>query len=220
MHRRAAVGVVLVATVVVASLAVSPTATFATLSALADDPVAFGVALVACYLLRPLVAWPTTLVAVVVGYGYGVAVGIPVALAGAVLTSMPVFAAGRYFGDSEDNPLSWLAPGERFLAAAGEYFDATGDFRGVTAARLAPLPADAVTATAAMTGVSLPAFCAATVVGELPWTVAAILVGSSLSTLSADGVGAVDPRLVVGLGIAATILLAGPLYRRVAVGSD
>jgi uncharacterized membrane protein YdjX (TVP38/TMEM64 family) len=218
MHRRAFVAVALVAIVVVASLSVSPTATFAAIERVAGDPVLFGVAVVACYLLRPLVAWPTTLVAVVVGYGYGVAVGVPVGLAGAVLTSMPVFATGRYLGDGEDNPLSWLAPGERFLAAARSYFETTGDFRGVMAARLAPVPADAVTATAAMTGVSLPAFAAATVVGELPWTIAAVLVGSSLSSLTTHGVGAVDLRLVVGLAVAAVVLLAGPLFRRVAVG--
>lgn len=217
MHRRAAVGVALVATVVVASLAVSPTATLSALDAVADDPLAFGGCLLAVYLLRPLVAWPTTLVSVVVGYGYGVALGVPVGLAGAVLTSMPAFAAGRYFGDGDDNPLSWVAPGERFLDAARSYFDTTGGFRGVTAARLAPLPADAVTATAAMTGVSLPAFAAATVVGELPWTVAAVLVGSSLATLTTEGLGAVDARLVVGLAIAAAVVVAGPLYRRVTV---
>ncbi|NHN41391.1 VTT domain-containing protein [Halorubellus sp. JP-L1] len=218
MHRRALVGVAVVAAVVVASLAVSPSATLAALDGVADDPVLFGGALVVCYLLRPLVAWPTTLVAVVVGYGYGVALGVPVGLAGAVLTSMPAFAAGRYFGDGDDNPLSWVAPGERFLDAAGEYFESTGGFRGVTAARLAPLPADAVTATAAMTGVSLPAFVAATLVGELPWTIAAVLVGSSLSTLSMHGVDAVDARLAVGLAVAAALVIAGPFYRRVAVG--
>jgi uncharacterized membrane protein YdjX (TVP38/TMEM64 family) len=217
MHRRAVVGVALVATVVVASLAVSPSAALSTLDAVAGDPVAFGVALLAVYLLRPLVAWPTTLVSVIVGYGYGVVLGVPVGLAGAVLTSMPAFAAGRYFGDGGDNPLSWVAPGERFLDAARSYFDTTGGFRGVTAARLAPLPADAVTATAAMTGVSLPAFAAATVVGELPWTVAAVLVGGSLATLTTDGVGAVDVRLVAGLAIAAAVVAAGPLYRRVTV---
>jgi len=218
MHRRALVGLAVVAAVVVASFAVSPSATLAALSAVVDDPVLFGVALVVCYLLRPLVAWPTTLVAVVVGYGYGVPLGVPVGLAGAVLTSMPAFAAGRYFGDGDGNPLSWVAPGERFLDAAGEYFETAGDFRGVAAARLAPLPADAVTATAGMTGVSLPAFVAATLVGELPWTIAAVLVGSSLSSLSMHGVAAVDARLVVGLAVAAGLVLAGPMYRRVAVG--
>jgi uncharacterized membrane protein YdjX (TVP38/TMEM64 family) len=217
MHRRTAVGVALVATVVVASLAVSPGAMLSALDAVAGDPVVFGVALLAVYLLRPLVAWPTTLVSVVVGYGYGIALGVPVGLAGALLTSMPAFAAGRYFGGGDDNPLSWVAPGERFLDAARSYFDTTGGFRGVTAARLAPLPADAVTATAAMTGVSLPAFAAATVVGELPWTIAAVLVGNSLATLTTDGLGAVDVRLVAGLAIAATIVVAGPLYRRVTV---
>lgn len=218
MHRRALVAFALVVVVAVASLAVSPGATMATLDALTADPLLFALALVACYLCRPFVAWPTTLLAVVVGYGYGVALGVPVGLLGAVLTSMPVWAAGRYLGDGGGNPLAWLAPGERFLDAAGAYFETTGDFRGVTAARLAPLPADAVTATAAMTGVSLPAFVAATLVGELPWTVAAVLVGASLSSLSADGVGAVDVRLVAGLAVAAAIVLAGPLYRRVAVG--
>jgi|AntDeeMinimDraft_4_1070355.scaffolds.fasta_scaffold00071_32 uncharacterized membrane protein YdjX (TVP38/TMEM64 family) len=218
MHRRALVGFALLATVAIASLAVSPAATMEALDALTADPFLFALALVACYLLRPLVAWPTTVLAVVVGYGYGVALGIPIGLLGAVLTSMPIWAAGRYLGDGDANPLAWITPGERFLDAASTYFETAGDFRGVTAARLAPLPADAVTATAAMTGVSLPAFVAATLVGELPWTIAAVLVGSSLSSLTTDGMGAVDARLVVALAIAATLLLAGPFYRRIAVG--
>lgn len=218
MHRRAVVAAVIVAVVAGASLAVSPSATLALLESLTTDPVRFGVAIALCYALRPLVAWPTTLVAVVVGYGYGIAFGIPIALAGAVLTSAPAFAVGRYFGNDDGNPLSWLAPGERFLDAVDAYFETTGDFRGVTAARLAPIPADAVTAAAAMTGVSIPAFVAATLVGELPWTIAAVLVGNSIGSLTTHGVDAVDLPLVLGLAIAAAVVLAGPLYRRVALG--
>jgi uncharacterized membrane protein YdjX (TVP38/TMEM64 family) len=218
MHRRALVAGGLLAVVLAASLLVSPAATLARLDALADDPVRFGVAIALCYAIRPFVAWPTTLVAVAVGYGFGVVYGLPIALAGAVVTSIPPFVAGRYFGTDDGNPLAWFAPGDRFLDAASAYFDATGDFRGVTAARLAPIPADAVTATAGMTRVSPLAFAAATVVGELPWTLAALLVGQSLDSLTAGGVTAVDPRLVLGLAIAAAIVLAGPLFQRVAVG--
>jgi len=218
MHRRALAAFAALAAVVAASLLADPAATLSVLDALADDPVLFGAALAGCYLCRPLVAWPTTLLAVVVGYGYGLPLGVPIALVGAVLTSMPTFAAGRYVGDGAGNPLSWLAPGERLLDAAGEYFETAGGFRGVTAGRLVPLPADAVTAAAAMTGVSLPAFVAGTLVGELPWTVAAVLVGASLSSLSTAGVAAVDAELVAGLAVAGGILVAGPIYRRVAVG--
>ncbi|WP_121822516.1 TVP38/TMEM64 family protein [Halostella salina] len=204
--RRTVAGAAVLGAVVAASLLSSPATAIDAAERAAADPLLFGVLLLGLYLVRPFLAWPTTLVAIVAGYGYGVAVGVPVALAGAVLTSMPPFLGVR-----------WMAGGEGFWGRLGDagdrFFGSTGHVRGVTAARLLPIPADAVTCTAAASGVSLPAFAVGTVFGELPWTVAAVLLGSSAESIAARGLGEVGLPLVAACLVAAAVLLAGPAYQ-------
>jgi len=197
----------LVAAALLAAALHSPERLLATAEATAADPLLFGGVVLALYLLRPLVLWPPTLVAVVVGYGFGVVVGVPVALAGAVVTSVPPFLVARWLGRD--------APTVARLRDAGEgFFEATGPVRGVTAGRLAPVPADAVTCAAAVSGVSVRELAAGVLVGELPWTVAAVAVGASLATLTTDGLAAGGLRLGALGTVAALALLAGPAYRR------
>ncbi|WP_267640332.1 TVP38/TMEM64 family protein [Haloarchaeobius amylolyticus] len=218
---RALAGAALVALVVAASLLTSPDAVLVHVEALAADPLLFGAALVVLYSVRPLVAWPTTLVAVVVGYGYGVALGVPIGLAGAVYTSMPPFFAARWVDDGGPIPvLDRLSAVGRFRTSAERYFDTAGGVRGVTAARLAPIPADAVTCTASVSGVRLRHFVAGTLVGELPWTVAAVVVGSSANTLTTHGLGAIGLPLAVAMVVSAAVLLAGPAYETFAHSSE
>jgi|AntDeeMinimDraft_4_1070355.scaffolds.fasta_scaffold00015_135 uncharacterized membrane protein YdjX (TVP38/TMEM64 family) len=191
----------------VAAVLTSKTAVLGAVETLAADPLLFGGAVVLLYLFRPLVLWPTTLVAVAVGYGFGIALGFPVALAGAVLTSVPAFYAGR-----------WVAAGwncgvvARLATAGSRFFDATGDFRGVVAGRLAPVPADAVSAAAGMGNVRLRVLAGGVLLGELPWTMAAVILGSSLHTISTAGLGGVGTRLGIITTLAAMVLLAGPAY--------
>ena len=206
IDRRTAAGGAALGAVVAASLLASPEAALSAASAAAADPLLFGAALLAIYLVRPFVAWPTTAVAILAGYGYGVALGVPVALAGAVVTSMPPFLGVR-----------WLAGEGRFWDRLGDagnrFFGSTGHVRGVTAARLLPVPADAVTCTAAASGVSLPAFAVGTVLGELPWTVAAVIVGSSAERVASQGLGEIGLPLAAACVAAAALLLAGPAYQ-------
>ncbi|WP_435333511.1 TVP38/TMEM64 family protein [Haloarchaeobius sp. TZWWS8] len=221
-RRRAALGVLVVVAVVATSLFTSTAAVFARVEAVSNDPWLFGACLFVLYLCRPFLAWPTTLLAVAVGYGYGVLLGVPLGLAGAALTSVPVFAAARWVDGPDDagRLLAGVPAVDGVRSSVEGYFDSAGDFRGVTAARLAPIPADAVTATAAVSGVRLSTFLAATVVGELPWTVAAVVVGSSASTLSASGLGAVGLPLAVAMVVSSGVLLAGPAYERFAGSSE
>lgn len=204
-RRRVAVGLGL-AGVIGLALAVSPDLVVSRLRGAIFSPW-FPLILVCLYLLRPFVAWPITLLSALVGLRYGVAVGLPVALAGAVFTSLPPFLAAR-----------WLSPGEGLLgwltAGSERYFAEVGDLRGLIAARLAPTPAEATSTAAGVAGVSLPAFVFGTLVGELPWTVAAVLAGSSLARFDP---GAVDPQpaLVLAAAALAALLLAGPTYRYV-----
>jgi len=159
----------------------------------------FPAILVGLYAVRPLLAWPISLLSALVGFRYGLAVGVPVALAGALLTSLPAYAVGRY-APADGRLLGRLSDGsERFFAA-------TGNIRGLVAARFAPTPAEPVSAAAGAGGVPLRSFAVGTLVGELPWVVATVALGSGLDTF-AMGASDVDPvYLVVGLVVAAALL--------------
>ncbi|MFB6189365.1 MAG: TVP38/TMEM64 family protein [Halapricum sp.] len=165
----------------------------------------FPAVLVGLYLVRPLLGWPITVLSVLVGFRYGFWVGLPLALAGAVATSLLPYEAARRF-DVEGPWLSRLRGGSR------RYFGVAGDFRGVVAARLVPTPAEAISGAAGAAGVPLRVFAAATAVGELPWTVAAVFIGSSLDAFVL-GAADVDWRLALAIAVAGLALLAGPAYR-------
>ena len=190
-RRHAAAGAVAGALLAL-GVALSPTAAIDRLRSLLSSPW-FPLVLAGLYLLRPLLAWPITALSVLVGYRYGLVVGVPLALLGAVLTSLIPYAVARYV----DTGAGWIGRAE---AGSERFFTAAGDLRGVTAARLAPTPAEVISVGAGMARVSLPAFVVGTAVGELPWTVAAVLAGASMH------------RLVGGL-VAAAVLLAAPAYR-------
>lgn len=167
----------------------------------------FPVLLVGLYIVRPFLAWPITAVSLLVGYRYGLMVGLPVALIGAVGTSMIPYGVGRYV----QSPHGWIG----WVAAGSErFFTVTGDLRGLIAVRLAPTPAEPVSAAAGMAGIPLSVFVLGTAVGELPWTLAAVIAGHSMHqfTLSA---ATPDAWLVLGGLLAGLVLIAGPAYRYV-----
>lgn len=203
--RREVTGLGLLAAVALAGMATSPDRVLAALGGLSDRPVLFGTLLLTVYLARPFVAWPTMAVSAGVGVVLGPVAGLPVALVGAVVTSLP----GFYFGE-------WFRSGEglvgRLEGGGRAYFRTAGGVRGVAAARLAPVPADAVSVTAGLSGVSLRAYAAGTLVGELPWTVAAVVVGGSARTVATAGLPGLTTPLLVATTLAALVLLAGPLY--------
>lgn len=165
----------------------------------------FPLLLVGLYAVRPFLAWPISVLSALVGFKYGLLVGVPVALAGAVATSIPAFLAGR------------RAPREggllgRFGAGSTRYFGAAGDLRGVVAARLAPTPPEAISAAAGAGGVSYRDFAVGTLLGELPWVIAAVALGSSLDAFTVSGAN-VDPVFVAAGVLAALVLLAPAAYR-------
>ncbi|GAA0540242.1 VTT domain-containing protein [Halorubrum ejinorense] len=220
MNRRSTLGGYAVAGVVVAAvatlaLAASPEAALSRLRWLATDPLRFGVAVVALAAFRPLLAWPTTLLAVAVGFGYGW-VGTPFALALVVGTAALPYAlarAGRLRlrGATEEGGRSGIAG--RFCRAGERFAAESGSVRAVAGTRLLPLPSDAVTVGAAAAGVSTRPFAIGTAIGELPWVVCGIAVGVSLDRLTAAGGSLVDPTVILGMAAVGTLVLAGPLYR-------
>ncbi|MEY7849419.1 TVP38/TMEM64 family protein [Natrarchaeobius sp. A-rgal3] len=220
---RAVAGAVAVSAIVTAGLLVSPATALSHLESIAADPLLFGAVVAGLYLVRPLFAWPTTPLAVVVGYGYGIALGVPIALAGVAVTVMPVFVAARWFapeGERELDCETAMAPArwgslERVGETITRYYRTAGPIRGVVASRLAPIPSDVSTCAAAASGVRFRHLVVGTLVGELPWTVAAVVVGASAATITMDGLGELGLALTVACGLAAVLLLAGPAYRAI-----
>ncbi|WP_436343996.1 TVP38/TMEM64 family protein [Natronorubrum sp. FCH18a] len=227
VKRRALVGTVVIGAIVAMGVLVSPSTILGAVESVSADPYLFGLVVGGLYLVRPLLVLPTTPLAVVVGYGYGVALGLPIALVGVVTTVIPVFLVARWLAGTETNTASGThadsaaesAGGtfESLLERAGSvgtrYYDTAGPTRGVVVSRLAPIPSDVSTCAAAVSGVRLRQFVVGTVVGELPWTVAAVVVGASAATVTTDGFGEFGATLTVACLGAAVILLAGPAYR-------
>lgn len=201
--KRYAAGV-LVAVLVVVAIVARPERAFGVLRAALDSPW-FPVILVGLYAVRPVLGWPISLLSALVGFRYGLLVGVPVALVGAVATSLPPYLAGR------------LAPGDgrlfgRFSDGSTRYFDAAGPLRGLVAARLAPTHPEPVSAAAGAGDVSLRSFAAGTLLGELPWVVAAVAVGSGLEVFTMQAAH-VDVELVV-VGLVVAIALLSPIAYR------
>ncbi|QLG48484.1 TVP38/TMEM64 family protein [Natrinema halophilum] len=210
---RALAGAIAVMGIVAAGLFVSPSTMLDMVDSMAADPFTFGLVVTGLYLVRPLLAWPTTPLAVVVGYGFGVAVGLPVALAGVVTTVLPVFFAVRWLAVDDGTNDGGLF--ERTGDTVSRYYDATGPLRGVTASRLAPIPSDVATCAAAVSDVEPRHLLIGTAIGELPWTTAAVVVGASAATITSSGLGELGLALSVVCAVAAGLLLAGPLYRAI-----
>jgi uncharacterized membrane protein YdjX (TVP38/TMEM64 family) len=187
-----------------AAVLLSPAALLDVLHRLTHRPLWLGAALVAAYAVRPLLGWPVMPLSAIVGYAYGPVLGVPLALAAAVATCCPTYLAARRW-DPSGGPFGWAAGvGRRAL-------DRTGDVRGVASARLLPTPADAVSCAAGLAGTPPRAFLGGTLLGQLPWTVAAVLIGASADRLAAAR--AVDPWVVVGFAAGGIALLLPILYR-------
>ncbi len=201
------VGGLLVAAVAIAAWAASPDGTLRWLARLAADPVRFAAVLLALSLVRPFLAWPTILLAVAAGYGYGLP-GIAVGTALMVVTSvLPYWLARR-------------AGGGRIGDAGERFVDGAGTVRSVAASRLFPAPSDVVSVGAGAARVPFRAFLVGTALGELPWAIAGAVAGASLDSLTAESLSeAVDPRLAALAALVGVLLLAGPVYRHVS-GDD
>ncbi len=166
----------------------------------------FPLILIGLYLIRPFFIWPIVAISTIVGYRYGLTFGLPIALLGTVFTSLLPYYVGRY--THTDHGLLGTA-----TTTATAYFDTVGSLRGLIAARLAPTPAEPISIAAGLSSITLPTFIIGTLIGELPWTISAVLIGESLHHLTRNDLAITNPPLIIGGTLTALILLAGPLYR-------
>lgn len=210
MHRatvRQLAGIVIVAAIAASAAYVSsPKATFEFVETLASRPTLLAVALAGLYLLRPLLAWPISALSILLGYLLGPE-AFPIALAGAVVTTLPAYLLARWLG----HEVGVLA---RVGAAGATVRRTTGDLRGIVAVRLAPLPTDPVSYTAGLAGVPLRPYVLGTAIGEAPWVGTAVLLGASMGQLMTTGVSASPLALATAVALAALLAVSGPAYRR------
>lgn len=165
-----------------------------------------AIGMIAFYLIRPFVLWPLSLASVFLGYLVGFPTGIPLVLTGTLLTCLPPFFLADYFQDVN----SFVSR----ISSAGELIvTATGELRGIIAARLSPAPADSVSIGAGLVGVSGWNFALGTLVGELPWAIFYVTVGQSLRNFSSDSVQTVNMEFLLIVSCVAVLLLVGPVYR-------
>ncbi|WP_425604314.1 TVP38/TMEM64 family protein [Natrinema gelatinilyticum] len=166
----------------------------------------FLLVLFALYVARPFIAAPLSLFSIFVGYRFDISLGIPIALLGTILTCLPPFVIAQYLrGDS--GFVGWLSKkGE-------DTFRTTGGVRGVIAARLSPAPADAISYSAGLSGVSMSAFIAGTAIGELPWATAYVITGASMRNLTMGKIQ-LDWRVFAIGAVIAFALVAKPGYEK------
>ncbi|QSG09061.1 TVP38/TMEM64 family protein [Halapricum desulfuricans] len=198
-------GLALAATGALGVLVVSPERALASLAGTADRPVLFALALVGLYGVRSLVLWPISALSLLVGFVYGPAVGIPIGLAGAVYTCLPPYLLARY-APRQRGPLA------RLHALGRSAVEVTGDLRGLIAARLVPMPADAVSYAAGLAEVPVGRYALGTALGETPWVVATVLAGASMRTFALEAAGS-TLSLLLAATLLGVVLLSGPAYR-------
>lgn len=204
----AVAGVLLAAVAAFAWLS-SPDVVLASVTRLAADPLRFGVVLLALTAVRPFLAWPTTLLAVVVGFGYGWG-GVPIGVALLVATAILPYGlarAGRVRVRSD------FRTADRICRAGERLADEAGSARAVAATRFLPIPSDVVSIGAGASGIRLRSFLLGTAVGELPWVIVGVAVGVSIDRLAAGELSVVDPTAFVAMAGVGTLLLVGPVYR-------
>ena len=209
--------------VAVAAVLTSPAAVLERAGWLVADPVRFLAAAVLLALVRPALAWPVTLLAVVAGYGFGLR-AVPLALALMVTTSMPPYlfarrgrderAADAGVGDGTEAGAAVARVVDRVVGASERAVSVAGGTRSVAASRLLPLPSDAVSVGAGLAGVRTVPFVVGSAAGELPWAVGGTVAGASAGRIADAGLeGVFDPWLIAAAALAGLLLLAGPAYR-------
>ena len=193
-----------------AALVFSPEAVLSSLAGLSERPWLFLSAITVLFLVRPLLMWPVSVFAVTIGYVLGIEYGIPVAVAGTVVSNTVVFLLARY-ARTDAGVVGFAS------RSSDRFVDLTGELRGVVVARLAPVPADVVSSAAGLSDVSLRAYVVGTLIGETPWIAAEVVAGSSMHTLSVHGLSH-SLSLLVGASALSAVLLARPVYRYVRDG--
>ena len=196
---RAVLGITLFGAIMLTALVLGPERAISILVQLGDSSWLLPLLFI-LYLVRPFIGWPHGPFPVAAGFYFGLVGGSVVAFVGLALTSMPPFGVGRYLR-SEQGALGRIGEvGERFTAAAGET-------RAIASARLLPIPADVVSYGAGVADVRTKPFVLGTMVGDLPWLVGLVFVGTQLETITTEGIDGLPTGAVLVLALIGLVLV-------------
>lgn len=161
-------------------------------------------------LVHVVIWYPSEVVTAAAGFVYGFWLGLPIVLAGWLISALGSYALGRYGGRPV---LARVAGAERLERA--ERAMARGGWPVLLAARLVPVvPFSLIGLVAGAAHAPVWRFAWTTVVGFLPLSIVVTLLGSRLQSFSAT-----DPLLWLALvPIALLLLAARPLARRLRLG--
>ena len=158
--------------------------------------------LVGLMLVHAVVPFPSELVNAAAGFVYGFWLGLPLVLAGWLLSALATYAIGR---GAARPALHRLAGAERL--AEGERVIERGGVTALLAARLIPIvPYSLVGYVAGAARVPLWRFAWTTVVGSVPLFAAVVYLGDRLDSLSPT-----DPGVLVAVGAFLALLIGGRL---------
>jgi uncharacterized membrane protein YdjX (TVP38/TMEM64 family) len=153
-------------------------------------------------LVHAVVPFPSELVNAAAGFVYGFWLGLPLVLAGWLLSALATYAIGR---GAARPALHRLAGAERL--AEGERVIERGGVTALLAARLIPIvPYSLVGYVAGAARVPLWRFAWTTVVGSIPLFAAVAYLGDRLDSLSPT-----DPGVLVAVGAFLALLIGGRL---------
>lgn len=195
-ERRRHLLVLLLGSVIVGSTVLSPLQVTQRLSTL--DPVVFTLAITVAYVIRPAIAFPLSLLTLVVGFRFGLFPGLPIAFTGTLLTCYIPYLATR-----EYTPDGFL---HRIRAKSRHIVTDLGSIRSVAAARLSPAPSDVVSIGAGMAAVPSRDYLIGTFFGEIPWTVFYVLSGQAMGRLTMPNEGSLPTLLIITTLIAVMLI--------------
>lgn len=204
--RRLFAGATLVIAFLVGAVVLSPTALATRLARI--DPLPLLGILAVVYVVRPFVALPMSVLAVLIGFRFGLVGGYPIAIAGTAVTCYLPYAIGGRFREPD------VTGGEGGLLAkiaihGRQAVDVTGGLRAIVAARLSPAPADPVSYAAGLAAVRRRPYVLGTILGELPWMGLYVAIGTSAQSVSVANTTP-DPIVLVTSVTAASALLFVP----------
>ncbi len=156
--------------------------------------------LVGLMLVHAIVPFPSELLNAAAGFVYGFWIGLPLVLAGWLVSALATYAIGRGAG----RPLLLRLVGEERLDEGARVIE-RGGRTALLAARLIPIvPYSLVGYVSGAAGVPLWRFTWTTVVGSIPLCAAVVYLGNRLDSLSFT-----DPGVLVAVSAFLALLIGG-----------
>lgn len=164
------------------------------------------------YLLRPLLLFPASALAVLAGNVYGLGLGFLYGLIAGTLSVLIPYLVGRWFakGTVEERPETEEAGLYRFIGMMQR-----NTFQSILLMRLLYLPYDTVNFAAGMLRLNFAAFLFATALGNVAGTFALVGIGASIEGDISTGDITLDPWVfVISLAVLVVSILVSRFFNK------